>query len=63
MRTGVVVVDDEVGQQVFKMTSTKGQYPVEAFTTHPTDRAHGEGISPRCTEWGADDPDASGASR
>ncbi len=58
MGSVLVVVLDVFVEHPAEMATTLNQRPVEAFVTHGTDEAFGEGVGFRCSHRGADHPDA-----
>jgi hypothetical protein len=54
-----VVVGEVLGQDVLEMTTSDDEDPVQTFSADGADQALSEGVRPRGSNRGLDDPDAS----
>src|ERR1039458_3488223 len=56
VRPGGVVMLDERGEDAFEVTFATDEQPVEALGSCGPDKALGEGVCSRCSDWRLDDP-------
>jgi hypothetical protein len=60
VRPVLVVMDHVFGQDLFQLSMTEDEHPVEALSTYGADETLGVGVGLRSPDRGADDPDAFG---